>query len=340
MTGGQRLFDAQDMKDLAFVANELAQPDTRPILRRKRLSERLLSLFRADFLGQTQWNPEKQLFEKPICYNRDQQMSWAYETYYQHCDPISVKIRGRPVATATYEIIPRRKLEGTEYYNDFLKPFKVSHGLDQYLYVEGRNIGDLRIWRKSAGHDFSARERGLLTALNPLLLNAYQSMLSGDQLEQSVSIAEFRVMAISADRRRHVCSPALLHWIADQPGLCEADVVATAKAAAISGLATFSGKRFRLRINRRNVSSQSQCAILCQVFPNADPTTRQALTRREKQVLRLVAEGQTDREIAKTLGISFWTVRSHVGSLLRKLDVRNRVGLAGHVRAGMHIGSE
>ena len=50
--------NTQDLKDLAFIAHELALPDDRPILRRKRVSERLLSLFRADFLGQTQWNHE------------------------------------------------------------------------------------------------------------------------------------------------------------------------------------------------------------------------------------------------------------------------------------------
>ena len=43
-------------QDLAFIAHEFAQPDHRPILARKRLAERLLSLFRADFVGQTQWN--------------------------------------------------------------------------------------------------------------------------------------------------------------------------------------------------------------------------------------------------------------------------------------------
>ena len=42
------------------------------------------------------------------------------------------------------------------------------------------------------------------------------------------------------------------------------------------------------------------------------------------EVLRLVAEGFTDREIASTLTLSPRTVEAHVGSLLRKMDVNNR----------------
>jgi DNA-binding NarL/FixJ family response regulator len=48
------------------------------------------------------------------------------------------------------------------------------------------------------------------------------------------------------------------------------------------------------------------------------------LTRRELDVLYLLAEGWTDREIAETLFISRRTVNTHVSRLLAKLDVRSR----------------
>jgi DNA-binding NarL/FixJ family response regulator len=48
------------------------------------------------------------------------------------------------------------------------------------------------------------------------------------------------------------------------------------------------------------------------------------ISRRESEVLRLVAEGFTDREIAEALTLSRRTVESHVASLLRKLNVANR----------------
>ncbi len=58
------------------------------------------------------------------------------------------------------------------------------------------------------------------------------------------------------------------------------------------------------------------------------------LSVREKEVLRLLAEGMTDREIATGLAISPRTVESHVSSVLRKLGVRNRAEAAQRYRAG------
>jgi DNA-binding NarL/FixJ family response regulator len=58
------------------------------------------------------------------------------------------------------------------------------------------------------------------------------------------------------------------------------------------------------------------------------------LSSREQDVLRLLAEGMTDREIATALAISPRTVESHVSSVLRKLGVRNRAEAAQRYRTG------
>ncbi len=48
------------------------------------------------------------------------------------------------------------------------------------------------------------------------------------------------------------------------------------------------------------------------------------LTRREDQILRLIAQGARDREVAHQLFISESTVKKHVQNVLRKLQARNR----------------
>ncbi len=63
-----------------------------------------------------------------------------------------------------------------------------------------------------------------------------------------------------------------------------------------------------------------------------DPLAAHGLSTREREVLRLLAEGMTDREIAGALTISTRTVETHVSSVLRKLGVRNRVEAAQHYR--------
>ncbi len=50
-----------------------------------------------------------------------------------------------------------------------------------------------------------------------------------------------------------------------------------------------------------------------------------ALSERERQVLALVAQGATNREIAAQLHLSPYTVKEYASALYRKLDVRNRL---------------
>ena len=54
------------------------------------------------------------------------------------------------------------------------------------------------------------------------------------------------------------------------------------------------------------------------------------LTRREREVLALLAEGASNKTIARTLGISVHTAKFHVGSLLDKLDATGRTHAVTH----------
>ena len=49
-----------------------------------------------------------------------------------------------------------------------------------------------------------------------------------------------------------------------------------------------------------------------------------ALTRREREILALVAEGHSNRELARMLWVTEQTVKFHLSNIYRKLDVSNR----------------
>ena len=66
------------------------------------------------------------------------------------------------------------------------------------------------------------------------------------------------------------------------------------------------------------------------------PTPAEPLTDRERDVLRLIAQGRANKEIARELGIGDRTVRTHVTSILGKLDLVSRTQAAIYaVREGL-----
>lgn len=59
-----------------------------------------------------------------------------------------------------------------------------------------------------------------------------------------------------------------------------------------------------------------------------------SLTTRERAILRLAAEGQSNPDIAKTLGVSDGTVRNHISNIYTKLEVDTREGA---IRAAQNL---
>lgn len=61
--------------------------------------------------------------------------------------------------------------------------------------------------------------------------------------------------------------------------------------------------------------------------PTSTPPMAEQLTKREKTIIKLVCQGAKNQEVADTLNISPHTVKTHLYSIFRKTDCRNRVEL-------------
>jgi DNA-binding NarL/FixJ family response regulator len=73
--------------------------------------------------------------------------------------------------------------------------------------------------------------------------------------------------------------------------------------------------------------TQSISRAVVQAFLTKDSLPQRPLSDRERQVLQLVAEGKTTKEIASLLGISVNTAESHRTNLMEKLDIHDTAGL-------------
>ncbi len=82
----------------------------------------------------------------------------------------------------------------------------------------------------------------------------------------------------------------------------------------------------------RMVISDRLTALLAEALRNQKPTPSQpnfdSLTPREQEILRLIADGLSNKMIARRLDISEGTVKVHVKHLLKKLGLRSRVEVA------------
>ena len=121
--------------------------------------------------------------------------------------------------------------------------------------------------------------------------------------------------------------------------------VASAETPSDGPVALFLGRLANLLGDRRAAMEHLNAAIRMSDVMHAPPASAEAradldalgvtseLSRREDEVVALVARGLSNREIATQLYLSERTVESHVSSALRKLNLSSRAALAAwHVR--------
>lgn len=102
-------------------------------------------------------------------------------------------------------------------------------------------------------------------------------------------------------------------------------------AAAATGTADLLADARRLRhLGREAVQTSIALRLRSQRSREDQGRLRaegRALSRREREVLALIVQGKTSRQIAATLGISFKTAVTHRSSIMDKMDVHHTASL-------------
>ena len=160
-----------------------------------------------------------------------------------------------------------------------------------------------------------------------LLLDIALPGMSGVQLVRELAprLPATRIVMLTASSEDRDVADAI-HYGAS--GYLTKDVTPEALARALRATQT------EELVMPRRLAGRLLARLSRRTAPNATPGDQpvDALTPRERDVLRLLADGLGDRDIATALTISRRTVETHVSSIIHKLGVRNRAEAARRYR--------
>ena len=305
---------------------------------RKCISEDLLALLRSDYLASFIWSPERRVFENAVHLNMSQENLARYDQYYQYKDPITSSLQKRRRATLVCEIMPQRELEKTEFFNDFLMKDGLHHGINVYAYDGDFNIGDLRVWRAKNRPYYGKHEAALLDIILPHFRNALRNARIIDAVQGMASfwngLLENTPIALFLFDEK-----GQLLYRNNRARTIEEELPQAAYSSFYNYICSLTGKGlpetewgpFCLSVFRSISPYASMLTTAVMAYSSApkknDLTLLKSeyqLSPREKEICRLIYKGLTDKEIASALGISFYTVRTHIEHIFIKLDVTTR----------------
>jgi DNA-binding NarL/FixJ family response regulator len=148
-------------------------------------------------------------------------------------------------------------------------------------------------------------------------------------LQKAVGSARIIVLADRPDSEQ-----ALTLFAAGIRGYCNAHATA-ANLRQVASVVEAGGLWIGETLMQRLLASTRAAMARMPVFPMPEAVVAPAiadrlatLTRREQEVARAIANGSSNKEIARQLGITERTVKAHTGSIFQKLNARDRLHLA------------
>jgi len=261
-------------------------------------------------------------------------------------------------------------LRRSELYNEFVRPYAMFHPVSIQLVIAGAAaptlISFFHVSERAPA--FDERAVAILDLVRPAFRASVELLTELDGTRRGPVFSEL-VDALPDAAALCTASGQLLHESPSLARLLFAEPLASrvrgAIAAAARALASHAAggasksalpplgvrSAFEVRGARRRYSVRGSLlamaptlargamtiVIVCAAPPRAQSDAelreRFALTAREVEVLQLLAVGRSAREIAATLGISYYTARHHVEHVLAKLGVRTRAAVAAAIVA-------
>ena len=232
------------------------------------------------------------------------------------------------------DFVSQRQFHRLQLYDELFGPAETNYLLSAVLPVSAGLVVGFSLHRRSS--DFSERDRSLVDLVQPHLAQAYERSLlrsAVGALEDAAEQGDPGLVGLGLDGsvlwvspeaeqalRRHFELPAMSHRLPD--------AVANWLSAGCSGPLVTSVDGRRLRIDSLGGRPAALLVTERAVRPSAEGLGRLGLSKREAQVLALVAQGMTNAEIARLLSVSPGTVKRHLEHVYAKLGVHRRTEAA------------
>lgn len=269
-------------------------------------------------------------------------------------DPPLVRhyVRTRDPGARTFaELTARPQWRRTGMYNELYRLIGIEDGLGATLEVSPPKIVAVGFHRRGWGV-FKEKDRNLLDILRPHLIAGWKNIRAFQELRKArdlfcSGLESLGVEAVMLDRglRPQCLSRRARLWLERYFGIAKKanglPELVRRWAKNLEKLDPDSGlpaQREPLRVvgdagqlTLRLLSGREQALLLLReesLQPCVDALRLLGLTQREAEVLSWVAQGKTNGETACILGLSRLTVKRHVESILKKLQVETRTGAA------------
>lgn len=241
---------------------------------------------------------------------------------------------GNRRATTMSDFVSTRQFHRTRLYDELFRPVSGEYVLTTVLPLPPPIVAGWGLLRLS--RDFSARDRMLLDLLQPHLASAYERSLMRAALgavDEAAGRGELPLVVLGIDGSvLYMTEPAATTLRSHFGPNAREDLL---PSAVSDWLARGPGRPLCLRRDGRSLridalGGRPAALILTErtVAPSAEALRELGLTRREAEVLALVAQGRANAEIAGALSVSAGTVKRHLESIYGKLDVHTRTAAA------------
>lgn len=228
------------------------------------------------------------------------------------------------------DFITQRQLHETALYDGLFQPLGVERQMVATLPAPPPLLIGLVFMR--GGRDFSERDRAMLDLLRPHLLAAYETARLCARrvaLERALEAGSEGIAVVARSGRIVDATPVAARLLRSHFESDGADRLPLALASA-DPPAELTFPHNGTRVLVRLLPGEPRLVWLREepIDPEPDALRSLGLSRRESQVLALVAGGRTNLNVGELLGIKPRTVKKHLDRIYAKLGVRTRTAAA------------